>query len=350
MTADIKLIEALLQALSSSSCMGVMLCRDSGQIVYINDYFLEAIGKDRAELSNIADVLPAKSKISLRSLAGGAVREECALGGAEYELIGAGVPTAEGSIEQAIVLLIQHDSSGYMLRSIGEVTARYGHDLNNLLGAIRGCSDMIQHKLNKAFPEGNPVERQLKLLSTSVNRSVELTTQMRSYARHDPLQGGKIQLTELLRAVLRLNQTAGACEVIEDIRADLDIKGNEFQLTQALLALVLNSIDAMKNNTERCLVVVVDEVSLEVDNSFELDSGRYASVSLIDHGKGMSKAQVEQAMQPFFSTKGPSIGSGLGLGLPMVRELLVDHGGSVKLSSVPGCGTVVQLVLPVYGE
>src|SRR5712692_7259743 len=76
----------------------------------------------------------------------------------------------------------------------------------------------------------------------------------------------------------------------------------------------------------------------------ELAPGDYVVASIIDDGTGMDEATLAQALDPFFTTK--EMGSGSGLGLPMVHGFAVQSGGTVRLHSTPGAGTMVELWLP----
>jgi len=116
------------------------------------------------------------------------------------------------------------------------------------------------------------------------------------------------------------------------------------QLEMAILNLAVNARDAMPAGGT--VVVEVNIESLERDNRYGVKAGRYAILSIIDHGIGMDEETVKHAIEPFFSTKG--VGKGTGLGLSMVHGLAEQSGGRLVLESKLNKGTKATLVLPLY--
>jgi len=115
------------------------------------------------------------------------------------------------------------------------------------------------------------------------------------------------------------------------------------QLEMALLNLAVNARDAMPDGGT--ITIEARERELAPANAFALDAGPYAVLSIIDHGQGMDDKTLQQAMEPFFTTKG--VGKGTGLGLSMVHGLAEQSGGRLVLASEPGEGTTASLWLPV---
>ena len=115
------------------------------------------------------------------------------------------------------------------------------------------------------------------------------------------------------------------------------------QLEMALLNLAVNARDAMPRGG--AITIEAREQELAASNAFALQPGRYAVLSVIDHGEGMDEATVLRATEPFFTTKG--VGKGTGLGLSMVHGLAEQSGGRFVLASKPGEGTTASLWLPV---
>ena len=127
----------------------------------------------------------------------------------------------------------------------------------------------------------------------------------------------------------------------EDIKIMADIA----LMQKALINLVKNAMDAMPNggmfslNTRRA--------NFEVEsllNGFNSIAGPCAFVSLADTGVGIDAKTKERIFEPFFTTK---TGNGKGLGLPIAYHIIKEHGGSMKVESTPGQGTVISLYLPL---
>jgi CheY-like chemotaxis protein len=115
------------------------------------------------------------------------------------------------------------------------------------------------------------------------------------------------------------------------------------QLEMALLNLAVNARDAMPDGGT--ITIEARERELAPANVHALDAGPYAVLSIVDHGEGMDDKTLQQAMEPFFTTKG--VGKGTGLGLSMAHGLAEQSGGRLVLKSQPGEGTTASLWLPV---
>ncbi len=114
-------------------------------------------------------------------------------------------------------------------------------------------------------------------------------------------------------------------------------------LENALLNLALNARDAMPN--DRKLTITVENYDRERNSPIPgLPEGQFVKVAVADRGEGMTSEVLEQAMQPFFTTKDQ--GSGTGLGLSMVYRFVKQSGGHIEIDSRPGDGTTVNMYLP----
>jgi len=112
----------------------------------------------------------------------------------------------------------------------------------------------------------------------------------------------------------------------------------------ALLNLMVNARDAMPNGGG-AIVVSARPAVIARDGFNDLDPGDYVCLSVVDTGEGMDEATLARAMDPFFTTKEP--GKGTGLGLPMVHGLAQQSGGRLLLKSRKGEGTTAELWLPI---
>jgi signal transduction histidine kinase len=114
----------------------------------------------------------------------------------------------------------------------------------------------------------------------------------------------------------------------------------------AILNLAINARDAMPGGGT--LRIGLHNRGLDSTPPAELAPGGYILVTISDTGTGMDEATLAQAFDPFFTTK--EVGSGSGLGLPMVQGFALQSGGAVQVHSSPGQGTTVELWLPRAAE
>lgn len=272
------------------------------------------------------------------------------------EAASVGADFVAGSLEEAASFIISqgkrvvHKSepvvpvSRESLEALGVFAGKLGHDVNNLFGVIRGATDLLRLRLQKLLPSLEPVERHLKLIDTSLIKGVELTTKIRSFIRPGQIEKEGVRLAEVTQQVI--TALSGADVSFEFHQsADPTVQANRFAVSQVLAAICLNSIEAMAVLSDRHLLVFLDEQN--VSGTGELPPGRYARVSVVDHGEGISEENLSKLLKSVFSTKGDAIGQGFGLSLPMAREAMRKHGGELTLSSAEDCGTAVHLYFPM---
>lgn len=226
------------------------------------------------------------------------------------------------------------------LEALGKLTGGVAHDFNNLLGVIVNGVELLAKEVQSPSSV-----RVLESMQRAAARGATLTQQLLSFARQQPLRQDKYNLNQVIgafEAVLRR-----ACN--ESIKFDLQLAARLspvlIDLTQfeaALLNLVTNARDAMPNGGR--LLVVTEDVQLDQHQVGNLPAGRYVKVTIKDTGTGMPAEVAARAIDPFFTTKAP--GKGTGMGLSQVYGLVQQSGGDLALESEVGKGTSVSLYLP----
>ena len=234
------------------------------------------------------------------------------------------------------------------LEAIGRVCGKLGHVFNNILASIRGSAEMIDGKIRKLTGEPNPVERQLRLIDSAVNKGVMLTTKMRSFVRPGVLDVTRSTLKPCIDAVVDLLRRSGAAsfEIEQVIEEDPPVEIHQFAVVQMLMGISLNAIEAMSEFNERLILYYLSRVEAEDVSGGELPAGSYARLSIIDHGVGIPAAQRGHITEPFFTTKSGQVGKGFGLSLAMASETMKKHRGFFAVASKEGCGTAVHLYFP----
>lgn len=243
-----------------------------------------------------------------------------------------------------VIMLTPGLEESMLLRAIGETAGKYGHDLNNLLGSILGATDLVDSKLKKLHGEPHPLERQVSLVHSALEKAVTLTTQMRGYVRMETPPKSKVDLETLLNKLVTIitENTKEETNIIVVCNQQVSIDASEFQLLQALHAIVGNALDAIHKQSEKCLLLMTNVIDQQDENNQQM-----VEIIVLDHGKGMPKSSISNALKAFYSEKQTKIGGGLGLGLPMAKQIIVDHGGSLSINSLPDVGTAVRILLPV---
>jgi signal transduction histidine kinase/CheY-like chemotaxis protein len=254
--------------------------------------------------------------------------------------------TAESLERQraAIDDLNQKLSQSQKMEAMGQLTGGVAHDFNNLLTVILGNAEHIAEQLAantelRKFAEG---------IVTAAERGADLTKSLLAFSRKQPLVPKDIDIGQKILGMEQLlRRTLGEhieCKFLLD--RDLWLASvDPGQLASALLNLVLNARDAMPEGG--VLTVEVGNASLDkadAELNGEAQPGDYVMVSVTDTGSGMTPEVAARAFEPFFTTK--DVGKGTGLGLSMVYGFAQQSGGSMKIASEPGHGTVIKLFFP----
>jgi signal transduction histidine kinase len=175
----------------------------------------------------------------------------------------------------------------------------------------------------------------------------EITQQLLAFARQQPMKPEVValgQFVERQRALFERSLGGSMTLSVQLSAADRAIRVDPGQLTTALINLLVNARDAMAGRGEVQLRVEA------IDNSGrdriwpDLATGRYVAISVTDTGHGMSDEIARQAVTPFFSTKGESGGSGLGLST--VDGFVSQSSGTLIVESAVGVGTKVTAIFP----
>jgi signal transduction histidine kinase len=239
--------------------------------------------------------------------------------------------------EQALAQLFEAQK----LDTIGKLTGGVAHDFNNLLTAILGSLQL----LGKRLPHDPRADRLLQNAIQGAQRGAALTQRLLAFARRQDLKPESVDLVALIAGMDDLIERAlgpgiRMLKILPDNLPRIRVDANQLEL--ALLNLVVNARDAMPLSGVLTLRATV--LNFEQDANARLSPGSYVKLSVTDNGAGMDAATLAKATEPFFTTKGP--GKGTGLGLSMVHGLAIQSGGEMVISSKPGEGTNVDLLLP----
>lgn len=240
------------------------------------------------------------------------------------------------------------ETAALNLQSVGRAAGKIGHDINNILGPIRCATDMLRGKLDVLYKNENPFAWQFDIVSASVDRARQLAVSLRSLAQTAPLSLSRVSLKECAEAVKKMLTASAALPASIEIvcEAEPSVVADESMVAQVLLSICLNSLDAMEIFEDRMIIIHVSELQIKSSAEHELAAGKYARVSVIDHGVGISEKAKKRLFEPFFSTKSTNVGKGMGLGLTMAHEIMKKLGGSLSVRSEENRGTVVNLYFP----
>ncbi|MCC2971308.1 ATP-binding protein [Massilia sp. IC2-476] len=229
----------------------------------------------------------------------------------------------------------------------GEVARRLAHEIKNPLTPIQLSAERLQMKLEGSLP---PHEAELLKKSTStivnqVDAMKRMVDDFRDYARTPPAVLEPLDLNALIDEILQLYLTGDASDVIHAVLApDLPkVMGDPTQLRQVIHNLVQNAQDALADRGPQAPSPRVD-VTTEAIHYEGADgaAGTAVRLAITDNGPGFSPRILARAFEPYVTSKA----RGTGLGLPMVKKIIDEHGGRIDIGNrADGCGASVFILL-----
>ncbi len=342
-----------------------------GNIIEVNDRWLELLGYERAEVIGrpVTDFHAPDSAREfwdggwLRSVARGGVRDiqrqyVRKTGEILDVVISAEVETDENGkflrMLDVVTDVTEQRRTEAALRqaqkmeAIGQMTGGVAHDFNNLLTVVAGNLDLAAASADQPARVRRFVGNALK----AAQRGGTLTQQLLAFARRQMLHPETADPNALIGEFAQLiRQAAGeAVEVQTNLSPQLaPCRVDRVQFEASILNLVMNARDAMPRGgkiTINTWNVTVSEA--EAARNPEIKPGPHVLISVTDTGTGMKPEVAERAFEPFFTTK--EFGQGSGLGLSMVYGFVKQSGGHVQIQSTLGVGTSVQIYLPVAAD
>jgi len=220
------------------------------------------------------------------------------------------------------------------MESIGNLAGGIAHDFNNLLSAIMGFTELA---LDEVEP-GSELEDSLQEVYTAGGKARDLVKQILAFARQSDEERVPVQLSTIVKEVLKFIRSTipSTIEISQDIGSFEMIEGNPTQVHQMLVHLCTNASHAMAESGG-VLNVGLNEVTI--------DGTRCLQLTVADTGTGIDPEIIEAIFEPYFTTKPP--GEGTGIGLAMVKGVVESYNGSIEVESTPGEGTNVTIHLPI---
>ncbi|MCG8589046.1 MAG: ATP-binding protein [Proteobacteria bacterium] len=233
------------------------------------------------------------------------------------------------------------------LEAMGRMTGGIAHDFNNYLTAIIGYSELAHGGLD----ESDPAREELEEIRSAADRASGLVEQILSFSRRRESTPRVVDLNAVVAGVDRiLRRVAG-----EEVRLELDLAPDvptvwldPARLDQVLVNLAVNARDAMGSDGGRLTIETRVAGAPGCPLPPTAAAGEFAVLSVRDTGCGMDGETQAQIFEPYFTTKSP--GRGTGLGLATVAEIIHEAGGSILVDSAPGAGATFHLFLPARRE
>jgi signal transduction histidine kinase len=232
------------------------------------------------------------------------------------------------------------------LESLGVLSGGVAHDFNNLLVGILGNAGLALQEL----ADDSPVRQTIRDIEASALRAAELTRQLLAYAGKGQFVVQPVRVAQLVEEMGNLLGSAvhKAARLVFDFGDGVPlVEADPIQLRQVVMNLVTNAAEAIGVGSGTITVrtgqmAATREYLADAQLGPGLAEGAYAFVEVEDDGHGMHPATLARIFDPFFTTKF----TGRGLGLAAVLGIVRSHRGAIKVTSAPGRGTRVRVLLP----
>ncbi len=228
------------------------------------------------------------------------------------------------------------------LESTGQLAGGIAHDFNNTLGVIMNYAEFVAGELDPGSRPHQDVEE----IRRAAERAAALTRQLLIFSRRGIVKPEVLHLHDTIAELENLLQRALGERV--DLRVDFSddlwaIEADPGQIEQVLVNLAVNARDAMPEGGQ--LLIEAENVQLDDEYAYthpKTAAGRYVRLMVSDTGVGMDAETVDQAFEPFYTTKS----DGTGLGLATVYGIVTAASGRIDVYSEPGVGTAMKIHLP----
>jgi len=233
------------------------------------------------------------------------------------------------------------------MEAIGTLAGGIAHDLNNILSPVLGYADMI---MRSSDPAANVYKHSEKIQKAAL-RAADLVSQVLSFNRRGEEEKRLIKIHPVSKEVLKLlkGSIPSTITIVDSIdRTCGSVEADPTQIHQVIMNLCTNAYHAMEE-TGGTLTVGLKQLTLTVADMAEYphlvnEGGDFLAIEVSDTGCGMPEDVMERIFDPYFTTKEP--GEGTGLGLAVAHGIAVSHGGTILVESQPGSGSSFEVLLP----
>ncbi len=231
------------------------------------------------------------------------------------------------------------------MESIGNLAGGIAHDFNNILASIIGFTELALDEAKK----DTTLDDSLQEVYKAANRAKALVKQILAFARQSEAQLKPIQPGLIAKEVLKFIRSTipATIDIKHALDSDALIMGNATQVHQLIMNLCTNAAHAMEAQGGIIEVTLKDITADKITgiNKADLKYDDYIELKVADTGEGIAPDVIDSIFEPYFTTKGP--GEGTGMGLAMVQGIVSTYEGHISVDSKKGKGSIFKLYFPI---
>jgi PAS domain S-box-containing protein len=264
--------------------------------------------------------------------------------GVEHLLVSVRDVSRECEMERRLRDVQEQLYTAQRLEAVGRLASGVAHDFNNLITVLKSYVTFVM----KGLAPDDPAREDVAVIGITADKAARLVGQLLAFSRRQELEPEILSLNRVIEELEKmLARIVGEdVQLTLELAADLgSIKADRARIEQVVMNLVVNARDAMPRGGH----LRIQTQNVELDGAYVgahlgVVPGGYVQLSVSDDGVGMDAATRARIFEPFFSTKAP--GSGTGLGLSTVYGIVRQTGGHIWVYSEPGRGTTFRIYLP----
>jgi signal transduction histidine kinase len=238
--------------------------------------------------------------------------------------------------EQQMRQMLSQIAQAEKMASLGQLAAGVAHEINNPLTGVLLYASLV----SEAIDQDNPLKEDVNCIIEDAQRCKDIVKGLLTYSRQTSPTKETLELNDLVTQSLgfiRDQKLFMQVHVVRDLSDEMmPIYGDRNQLSQVIINLVMNAIDAMER---------VGTLTLR---TYRSPKEAMVCLEISDTGCGISKENLPKIFDPFFTTKEP--GKGTGLGLSTVYGIVESNGGMVRVKETSENGTTFIVELPIHAE
>jgi PAS domain S-box-containing protein len=217
------------------------------------------------------------------------------------------------------------------LATLGQLTATVSHELRNPLGTIRNTISTIAEGIDR--DDKSRVLRAVKLAERNVQRCDNIIHELLYYTRKRDIKSQRVDIDAWLKKILEEREPAGDIDYVFGPKSGIELSIDKESLRRAVINVLDNAAQACLEEDSREKRVLIETES----------SGDRLEIRIVDNGPGIPEEIKDKIFEPLFSTKS----FGVGLGIPIVKNIMEEHKGGIEIMSKEEKGTTVTLWLPI---
>ncbi|MEM8594566.1 MAG: PAS domain-containing protein, partial [Pseudomonadota bacterium] len=255
--------------------------------------------------------------------------------------------TLQKQIEDLNTELERKLNQSEKLKALGVFAGGIAHDFNNILTISFGLIDTLKGLIHQPHSQ-HTISEKLDTLEGTLDRSKKLVDEILLFSREKKVNAPAINIVPHIRQIIQLLTPSIADNISVDVLSseqELNVAVDQTHLHQIISNIFINASHALKHDNGT-INIRINRAIIEQGFFLQLNPGAYVCISIEDNGHGMSDSVIDRMFDPFFSTKEP--GEGQGMGLTIVHGLVNSYNGDISINSTINKGSSFHVYLPLF--